>query len=76
VFIGGLIGYQVGRRVPHNLQIDDDPAAVAKQTSARIPSRLASTCVRLDSWVYPAIDRLAVTQYIPVPFMGLCCGRG
>lgn len=61
VFIGELIGYQVGRQVyksRHNPQIDDDLAIVAKQTSAPIPSRLASTYVPLDSWVYPAIERL------------------
>jgi len=73
-FIGGLIGYQVGRQVyrtRHNPQIDDDLAIVAKQTSAPIPSRLASTYVALDSWVYPAIERLAVSRTIPMPFMGL-----
>jgi membrane-associated phospholipid phosphatase len=73
-FIGGLIGYQVGRQVyktRHNPQIDDDLVAVAKQTSAPIPGRLASTYVPLDSWVYPAIERLAVARYIPMPFMGL-----
>ena len=74
VFVGGLIGYQVGRQVyksRHNPQIDDDLAIVARQTSAPIPGRLASTYVPLDSWVYSAIERLAVARYIPMPFMGL-----
>ena len=74
VFVGGLLGYQVGRQIyktRHNPQLDDDLTIVAKQTSAPIPGRLASTYVPLDSWVYPAIERLAVGRYIPMPFMGL-----
>ncbi len=73
-FVGGLIGYQVGRQVyktRHDPRLDDDLTIVAKQTSAPIPSRLASTYVSLDSWIYPAIERLAVGRYIPMPFMGL-----
>ena len=74
VFIGGLIGYQVGRQVykmRHNPQLDDDLAIVARQTTAPIPGRLASTYVPLDSWIYPAIERLAVARAIPMPFMDL-----
>jgi len=74
VFVGGLIGYQVGRQVyksRHNRQLDDDLTIVARQTSAPIPSHLASTYVPLDIWVYPAIERLAVARAIPMPFMGL-----
>ena len=74
VFVGGLIGDQVGRQVyktRHNRQMDDDLTVVAKQTSAPIPGRLASTYVPLDSWIYGAIERLAVTRAIPMPFMDL-----
>ncbi len=74
VFIGGLIGYQVGRQVyksRHNPQIDDDLVTVAKQTSAPIPGHLASTYVPLDSWIYGAVERLAVARVIPMPFMDL-----
>ena len=74
VFVGGLIGYQVGRQVyksRHNRQLDDDLTIVARQTSAPIPGRLASTYVPLDSWIYPAIERLAVARAIPMPFMDL-----
>jgi len=74
VFVGGLIGYQVGRQIyktRHNPQLDDDLMIVARQTTAPIPSRLASTYVPLDSWIYPAIERLAVGRYVPMPFMGL-----
>ncbi|HZD32263.1 MAG TPA: capsule assembly Wzi family protein [Candidatus Angelobacter sp.] len=74
VFIGGLIGYQVGRQVyktRHNPRIDDDLVTVAKQTSAPLPGRLASTYIPLDSWIYGAIERLAVARVIAMPFMGL-----
>ncbi len=74
VFVGGLIGFQVGRQIyktRHNPQLDDDLTIVARQTSAPIPNRLASTYVPLDSWVYPAIEQLAVERYVPMPFMGL-----
>ena len=74
VFVGGLLGYQVGRQIyktRHNPQLDDDLTIVAKQTSAPLPGKLASTYVPLDSWVYPAIERLAVGRYIPMPFMSL-----
>ena len=74
VFVGGLLGYQVGRQIyktRHNPQLDDDLMIVARQTTAPIPSRLASTYVPLDSWIYPAIERLAVGRYVPMPFMGL-----
>jgi len=74
VFLGGLIGYQVGRQVykaRHNPQIDDDLSIVARQTSAPLPSRMASTYVPLDSWVYDATERLAVARAVPMPFMDL-----
>src|SRR5271157_312831 len=74
VFIGGLIGYEVGRQIyktRHNPQLDDDLTIVARQTTAPNPNTLASTYVPLDSWVYSAIERLAVGRYIPMPFMGL-----
>ena len=73
-FIGGLMGYQIGRQVyrtRHEPRLDDDLTIVAKQTTAPIPGRLASTYVPLDSWIYPAIERLAVGRYIQMPFMGL-----
>ena len=37
----------------------------------RNPSNMASTYVPLDSWVYPAIDRLAALGYIQTDFTGL-----
>ena len=74
VFIGGLIGYQVGRHVfneRHNTNLDDDLKVVAKETSRPNPKNMASTYVPLDSWVYSAIERLLARGYINTAFAGL-----
>ncbi len=74
VFIGGLLGYQVGRhiyKVRHNPTIDDDLKIVAEQTSAPRPTNQASVYVPLDSWIYPAMERLIAGGYINSAFMGL-----
>jgi len=74
LFIGGLMGYQVGRHVyqqRHNRDLDDDLYKVAQETTAPDPGRLASTYVPLDSWIYPAFDRLAAEGYINHLFAGI-----
>src|SRR5580704_11745089 len=74
VFIGGLMGYQVGRHIyksRHNPQIDDDLKIVAEQTSAPRPTNQASVYVPLDSWIYPAMERLIGGGYINTAFLGL-----
>src|SRR5271165_4998919 len=74
LFIGGLIGYQVGRHIykeRHNPKIDDDLKIVAEQTSAIRPDNLASTYVPLDSWVYPAMEQLIGRGYIDTAVLGL-----
>jgi hypothetical protein len=60
VFIGGLMGYQIGRQIyknRHNPEIDDDLKIVAEETSAPRPTNAASVNVPLDSWIYPAMER-------------------
>src|ERR1700761_8828286 len=37
----------------------------------RSPSNMASTYVPLDSWVYPAFDRLAALGYVQTDFVAL-----
>ena len=74
VFVGGLIGYQIGRhvyKVRHNPEIDDDLKIVAEQTSAPRPTNAASVYVPLDSWIYPAMERLVGFGYIDTAFLGL-----
>ena len=74
VFIGGLMGYQIGRQIyknRHNPEIDDDLKIVAEQTSAPRPTNYASVNVPLDSWIYPAMERLIGGAYIDTAFLGL-----
>ena len=74
VFIGGLMGFQVGRHIykqRHNPDIDDDLKIVAEQTSAPRPTNQASVNVPLDSWIYPAMERLIGGGYIDTAFLGL-----
>lgn len=74
VFIGGLMGYQIGRQIyknRHNPEIDDDLKIVAEQTSAPRPTNSASVNVPLDSWIYPAMERLIGGGYIDTAFLGL-----
>ena len=74
VFIGGLMGYQIGRhvyKVRHNPEIDDDLKIVAEQTSAPRPTNFASVYVPLDSWIYQAMERLIGGAYIDTAYVGL-----
>ena len=74
VFVGSLMGYQIGRQIykqRHNKALDDDLTVVAQQTSAIRPGNLASTYVPLDSWVYPAFEKLIGEGYIDTAYLGL-----
>ncbi len=74
VFVGGLLGYQIGRHVyntRHNAGIDDDLKIVAEQTSAPRPTNFASVYVPLDSWIYQAMQRLIGGGYIDTAFLGV-----
>jgi hypothetical protein len=69
VFIGGLIGYEVGRHIyntRHNRNLE-----VAAEPMAPDPGRLGSTYVPLDSWINVAMDRLISRGYITTAFMGM-----
>ena len=68
------MGYQIGRHIykqRHNPDIDDDLKIVAEQTSAPRPTNSASVNVPLDSWIYPAMERLIGGGYIDTAFLGL-----
>ena len=69
VFIGGLIGYQVGRQIyktRHNVNLDSEVIETVPN-----PGRLGSTYVPLDSWIYLALDRLISRGYIENAFTGM-----
>jgi Capsule assembly protein Wzi/PAP2 superfamily len=75
VVVGGAFGWFIGRQVykaHHDPGLDGagygsftpDPKEVD-------PSKLGSTFVPLDSWIYPALERLAALGYIKTQFTGL-----
>ena len=74
VFVGGLMGFEIGRHVyktRHNRDIDDDLKIIAEQTSAPRPTNFGSVYVPLDYWTYQAMERLIGQGYIDSAFLGL-----
>jgi membrane-associated phospholipid phosphatase len=77
VVIGSALGYLVGRqtyRAHHDPQLpgDDIGTFVSSQPdTGELPFDMASPYVPLDSWVYPALERLAAMGYIDAQFRGL-----
>ena len=69
VFVGGLIGYEVGRHI-YNTRHNRDLDAIA-EPMAPDPDRLGSTYVPLDSWINGAMDRLISRGYITTAYMGM-----
>lgn len=83
VLVGSALGWYLGRqifRTHHNPDLggatwgdppekDNDYEKVDKLP--RQPARMGSPYVPLDSWVYPAIERLAAFGYIDTAFVGL-----
>jgi membrane-associated phospholipid phosphatase len=76
VVVGGALGWLIGRQV-YNAHHDPDLEGALYGNFERgsetevDPSRLGSTFVPLDSWVYPALKRLAALGYIQSQFTGL-----
>ncbi len=48
-----------------------NPSQFTMESKQRTPGNMGSTYVPLDSWVYPAIDRLVALGYIQTDFAGL-----
>ena len=80
VVVGGALGYFVAQQVyrrRHDPEIsigsweslvETHPAAIDK---VRSPLRMGSPDVPLDSWVYPAIERLAALGLVQTAYLGL-----
>jgi hypothetical protein len=76
--IGSAIGWYVGRQVYNAHNEHDNPDSrygTFQRTSGdrgpRDPAYMGSPYVPLDSWVYPAINRLAAMGYIDSAFLGM-----
>ena len=72
VFIGGTMGYLIGRSVYRN---HHDPAVnYGTFESAELPipaERVSSTYIELDSWIYPAVERLAALNIVDSTFAAI-----
>jgi Capsule assembly protein Wzi/PAP2 superfamily len=76
VFIGGALGWYMGRedyRAHHNPELDGRGWTVLPSSDAetRKPSNMGSPYVPLDSWVYPAFERLNALGYLQTAYLGL-----
>ncbi|HVJ04869.1 MAG TPA: capsule assembly Wzi family protein [Candidatus Saccharimonadales bacterium] len=73
VFVGATMGYLIGRSVQnrhHDTSLDRFGTFVNE--SAPLPlSSMSSSYFELDSWIYPAIERLAARGIVRNEFMGL-----
>ena len=78
VLVGSVLGYLVARSVysrRHEPQVGgsswDAPSEFLKDESRQSPAYMGSPYVPLDSWIYPALERLAAMGYIKTATVGL-----
>jgi membrane-associated phospholipid phosphatase len=75
VFVGGVMGYLIGKQVyraHHNPELGSENCGTFVHTKQPLTLQTAgSTYVPLDSWVYPAIERLSALGIIHGEFLGL-----
>lgn len=74
--IGSALGWYVGRQVynrHHNFELggEQSPARSSFDEERRTSANRGSPYVPLDSWIYPALDRLAALGYIHTEIAGL-----
>lgn len=76
-FVGSALGWYLGRQVyrsHHDLQLGGAPwgeLVEAKEKEPRNPANMGSPYVPLESWVYPAFDRLIAAGYVRSAFLGM-----
>ncbi len=76
VFVGSTLGYLIGRQAygaHHDHDLDKGAYGTFSDETARGIglSGAGSTFVELDSWIYPAIERLIAVGVVNRPFLGL-----
>ena len=83
IFVGGALGYLIGRQVyraHHDPDLSPDYGTFVKTSSGTGTidrsrfvnvSNAGSSYVELDSWIYPAMERLIALNVIRRPFLGL-----
>jgi len=78
VLVGSVLGYLVAQSVysrRHEPEIGggswDPPSEFISQETRESPSFMGSPYVPLDSWVYPALERLAAMGYVNTAYIGM-----
>lgn len=78
VFVGGLLGYLVSQSVysrRHDAEIGggawESPREFVTEPEMRKVSFMGSPDIPLDSWIYPALERLAALGYVRTAILGL-----
>jgi len=78
VFVGSLLGYLTSQSVysrRHDAEIGggawESPRETVSEPAMQRPSSMGSPYVPLESWIYPALERLAAVGYIKTAILGL-----
>ena len=74
VFVGALSGYLIGGQIyksRHDPNIDREFGTFANDHAEWNSRNAGTTYVPLDSWVYPAIERLIAAGLVKYQFLGL-----
>jgi membrane-associated phospholipid phosphatase len=78
VLVGSVLGYLISQNVyrhRHNPEIGgaawESPHEFVSDDKVRSPSFMGSPYVPLDSWVYPALERLAALGYVKTASLGI-----
>ncbi len=78
VLIGGVLGYLISQNVyrrRHDPEIGggawQSPSDFATEPAMRSPAHMGSPYVPLDSWIYPAMERLAALGYLQTESLGI-----
>lgn len=76
VYVGSALGWYLGReayRTHHDPEVGgpgwDGPSDASREP--RTPPNMGSPYVPVDSWVYPAIERLAALGYVQTAYLGI-----
>ncbi len=78
VLVGSVLGYLISQNVyrhRHNVEIGgaawESPQEFVNDDKVRTASFMGSPYVPLDSWIYPALERLAALGYVKTDSLGL-----
>jgi hypothetical protein len=77
VLVGGVLGWYLGHEAYHTHHNPErggpgwDGSPYESEKREKSPANMGSPYVPLESWVYPAIERLAALGYVETAFLGI-----